>query len=177
MFTLRFLIVAQFQLWSSDEYNFVVGVTTTRGTVLKGHGIRKVENQCSKELYIEVFWGKLELQWAFSLVPNTSCPTLCLLISADFAMLLKEIWSHLCFLQVKQFYCAVVCYIVCLQICSICSILEKIITPNRNGLSSLHNYYSLHKIAYVSTVIWMQSHRMEYFIKTCTMFWNFMSGV
>jgi hypothetical protein len=40
----------------------MAGVTTTRGTVLNGNGIRKVENQCSKELYIEVFWGKLELQ-------------------------------------------------------------------------------------------------------------------
>jgi hypothetical protein len=40
--------VAKFQLWRRDKTNFMVGgVTTTQGTVLKGHSIRKVEKLCS----------------------------------------------------------------------------------------------------------------------------------
>lgn len=47
IFTLVFIIVAKLQLGSSIENNFMIGVTKTRGTVLRNHSIGKVENQCS----------------------------------------------------------------------------------------------------------------------------------
>ena len=43
------------KLWN----NFMVGVTTTWGTVLKGCSIRKVKNHCSKEIHLHwLFVGK-----------------------------------------------------------------------------------------------------------------------
>jgi hypothetical protein len=46
IFILLFIAVRNLQLWSSNEYNFASGVTTTQGNVLKHCSIRKVENQC-----------------------------------------------------------------------------------------------------------------------------------
>lgn len=34
------------QLWSSNENNLMIGVSTTWGTIIKGHSIRKAENHC-----------------------------------------------------------------------------------------------------------------------------------
>ena len=48
-FTLWFTTVVKLQLWSSNENNCMVGVTTIQGTVLKGHSIRKAENPCFRE--------------------------------------------------------------------------------------------------------------------------------
>jgi hypothetical protein len=45
------------QQWQSYSYEVVMniilwlGVTTTWGTVLKGHSIRKVENHCLRDIY------------------------------------------------------------------------------------------------------------------------------
>lgn len=47
-FTLRFITVAALQPWSSNQNNFMVGVTTAWGTVLKGCNVRKVGNLCIK---------------------------------------------------------------------------------------------------------------------------------
>lgn len=55
-FTMRFITTAKLQLWSRNKNNFMVGVTTTWGTVLKGHGIRKFENHCNP------FQGQPELE-------------------------------------------------------------------------------------------------------------------
>ena len=48
IFTLWFTTVAKLQLWVISEILLWLGVTTTWGTVLKGHSIRKVEKHCSR---------------------------------------------------------------------------------------------------------------------------------
>lgn len=40
------MIIAKLQQWSSNEYNSVVGVTTSGRSVLQGCSFRKVENHC-----------------------------------------------------------------------------------------------------------------------------------
>jgi hypothetical protein len=47
-FSLWFMTIEKFQIWSSNKNNFVVGVITTQGTLLKCCGTRKVENHCSR---------------------------------------------------------------------------------------------------------------------------------
>jgi hypothetical protein len=48
MFILQLITKEKSQLGSSNENNLRLGgVTTTRGTVLKGRSVRKVENRCS----------------------------------------------------------------------------------------------------------------------------------
>jgi hypothetical protein len=42
VFTLRFVTVAKLQLWSSNENDFMAGVTTTPGTVLKATTIGRL---------------------------------------------------------------------------------------------------------------------------------------
>ena len=46
IFPFLFITVAKLELCRSNENDVLVGVTTTRGTVLKGCSIRKVENHC-----------------------------------------------------------------------------------------------------------------------------------
>lgn len=53
MFTLPFIIMAKLQLWSSNEIILWLGVNITRGTLLKGSRIRKVENHCFIGLSID----------------------------------------------------------------------------------------------------------------------------
>jgi hypothetical protein len=49
IFTLQFVTVAKLQSWSSKGNNFYGwGITTTWETVLKGHSIRKVDNNGSR---------------------------------------------------------------------------------------------------------------------------------
>lgn len=48
VFTLGFLTVVKLQLWNINENNCMAGVTTTGGSVLKGHSIRQVENCYSR---------------------------------------------------------------------------------------------------------------------------------
>ena len=45
---LWFITVSKLQLWRSNEIMLWLGVSITRGTVLKGHSIRKVENHWSR---------------------------------------------------------------------------------------------------------------------------------
>lgn len=46
LFTLRFMSAATFQLQSSKNIMLGLGITTTRGTVLKGSSVGKGENLC-----------------------------------------------------------------------------------------------------------------------------------
>jgi hypothetical protein len=46
--TVCFMTKANLQLWSTNGVILWVEVTTTRGTPLKGQGIRKVDNHCSR---------------------------------------------------------------------------------------------------------------------------------
>ena len=58
IFALQFITVAKLQLWSSNKSNFMVGVTTTWGTVLEGHSIRKGENHCSRiKFTLNKYWS------------------------------------------------------------------------------------------------------------------------
>lgn len=46
---LQFITITKLQLRNGNRYNFIVGgATTTRGTVSKGHSIRKVGRPCSR---------------------------------------------------------------------------------------------------------------------------------
>ena len=54
----QFIKVAKLQLWNSNRNNFMAGVTTTWGTVLKGHSIRKVEN-CYPATVKMTIWSNL----------------------------------------------------------------------------------------------------------------------
>ena len=56
MFISQFMRMARLQSWSSHKNNFMVGVTRTWGTILKGHSIRKVENHCKKSHFILQTW-------------------------------------------------------------------------------------------------------------------------
>ena len=60
IFRSLFITIAKLQLWRSNENNFMVGVTTTWGTVSKGHNIRKVENKWIKWKRISATENKVE---------------------------------------------------------------------------------------------------------------------
>ena len=64
-FTLWFITVAKLKLWSSKKNNFMVGVTTPRGTVLKSHNIGRVRTIDSRQLDTPppflVFWAENRL--------------------------------------------------------------------------------------------------------------------
>ena len=49
IFTLQFITAAKLQLWSNNENNFVVGVTT----ILKSHSVRKVESHCPRQRWLD----------------------------------------------------------------------------------------------------------------------------
>jgi hypothetical protein len=46
------ITVAKLQLWGSNEITLWLGVSTTRGTVLKGHCIRKAEKHRHRQSQI-----------------------------------------------------------------------------------------------------------------------------
>lgn len=46
--TLLLLTVAELQLWSGNKIILWLGITATWGIILKGHGLRKVENHWSR---------------------------------------------------------------------------------------------------------------------------------
>jgi hypothetical protein len=61
MFILQFTMVARLQLWSSNDNNFVVGVTTTWETVLNGINIRKVNHWTISYCCIWLLQGQVPL--------------------------------------------------------------------------------------------------------------------
>lgn len=46
VFIWQIITVAKLQSWRSNKNNVMVRVTTTRGSVLKGHNVWKVQNHC-----------------------------------------------------------------------------------------------------------------------------------
>ena len=58
------ITVAKLQLWSSNNNNFILGVTTTWRSILKGLSIKKVENHCSSWSLVYFVW--LEEYWKWT---------------------------------------------------------------------------------------------------------------
>lgn len=58
------ITVAMLQLWSSNNNNFILGVTTTWRSILKGLSIKKVENHCSSWSLVYFVW--LEEYWKWT---------------------------------------------------------------------------------------------------------------
>lgn len=101
--------IAKLKLWSSSKNNFTVGVTTTRGTVLKGWGVRKVENHYTKRSNRntnERTRTHAHGEWERSQVLCYPIPfyqveyiALCLLLRMSLKMALNSQFSYLSFLN------------------------------------------------------------------------------
>lgn len=73
--TLKFITVAELQLWSNNKNNFIFRGTTTWGTVLKHHGIKKTENYCFNRSLSITTQGRVELCESLTLATSTYLST------------------------------------------------------------------------------------------------------